>query len=101
MASRNFEERLLRLEDIEAIKALKHQYCLYCDNDYDPEGLASLFTEDGVWDGGLFGVASGRDGIRKFFGETTKVVKFAIHHVTNPMIEVNGDTGKVTILALP
>ncbi|HIF09028.1 MAG TPA: nuclear transport factor 2 family protein [Sneathiellales bacterium] len=92
MASRDFEERLLRLEDIEAIKALKHQYCLYCDNDYDPEGLASLFTEDGVWDGGLFGVASGRDGIRKFFGETTKVVKFAIHHVTNPMIEVNGDT---------
>lgn len=92
MASDNLEARIQRIEDMEAIRALKHRYCLHCDNDYDPDGLANLFTEDGVWDGGLFGVATGREGIRAFFKETAKVVKFAIHHVTNPLIEVTGDT---------
>jgi hypothetical protein len=92
MTYNTLEARVRRLEDIEAIKALKHQYCLHCDNDYDPDGLAGLFTEDGVWDGGLFGLAESRDGIREFFTETSKVVKFAIHHVTNPLIEVDGDT---------
>jgi ketosteroid isomerase-like protein len=92
MTTGDLEARIQRLEDIDAIKALKHQYCLHCDNDYEPDGLASLFTDDGVWDGGLFGVAEGREGIRGFFKETANTVKFAIHHVTNPLIQVDGDT---------
>ena len=44
--------RVQVLEDIEAIKKLKARYCAYCDNNYDADGLASLFTEDAIWDGG-------------------------------------------------
>jgi len=36
------------LESIEAIKKLKARYCALCDNQYDADGLATLFTEDAV-----------------------------------------------------
>ncbi|WP_413657989.1 nuclear transport factor 2 family protein [Paraburkholderia phenoliruptrix] len=43
------EQRLTRLEDIEAIKYLKAQYAEHPDNGYDPEGVASLFVDDVLW----------------------------------------------------
>jgi Fe-S-cluster-containing dehydrogenase component len=49
------EKRLQALEEIEAIKRLKARYCAMCDAGYDSNGLAGLFTEDAVWDGGSFG----------------------------------------------
>ena len=58
--SESLEARIHRLEDIESIRALKARYCMYCDDHYDVEGLASLFTEDAVWDGGIRGKAVGR-----------------------------------------
>jgi ketosteroid isomerase-like protein len=92
----NLEElarRIQVLEDIEAIKKLKARYCAYCDNNYDADGLASLFTEDAVWDGGeRLGRSVGREAIRSFFQGSSKRLPFAIHHVTNPFIEVQGDT---------
>jgi hypothetical protein len=79
------------LEDIEAIKLLKHQYCAYCDDSYNPDGIAGLFVENGVWDGGDFGRCDGRDEIRKFFKKAPKVLSLAAHQVMNPMIKVDGD----------
>ncbi len=38
------EKRLRAMEDIEEIKRLKARYCAYCDDNYNIEGLASLFT---------------------------------------------------------
>ena len=55
------EERVLRIEDIEAIRSMKMAYARYCDDDYKADEIAELFTEDGVWDGGVFGVYNGRD----------------------------------------
>jgi ketosteroid isomerase-like protein len=50
------------------IKRLKAVYCMYCDAKYDAAGICSLFTEDGVWDGGpSFGRYQGHDQIRNFF----------------------------------
>lgn len=87
-------QRIQTLEDIEAIKKLKTRYCAYCDNCYDADSLASLFTLDAVWDGGeILGRAEGREAIRNFFQSSSKRLPFAIHHVTNPIIEVVGDTG--------
>ena len=80
--------------DIEEIKQLKARYALACDNDYDPDALADLFTEDAVWDGGFMGRAETRDGIRTFFANASSVVAFAVHGVSNPLIEVAGDTAK-------
>ena len=41
--------RLTRLEDVRAIEQLKYRYAGHCDDSYDPEGIASLFIEDGRW----------------------------------------------------
>jgi uncharacterized protein (TIGR02246 family) len=84
------------LEDTEAIKVLKRRYCAYCDDNYDLEGLASLFTEDAVWEGGHFGKAEGRDQIRAFFKEAPQKLPFAVHMVLNPIIKVDGDTAQGT-----
>jgi len=84
-------DRLRALEDIEAIKCLKSLYAAACDNHYDADAIADLFTEDAVWDGGSLGKAAGRERIRAFFRHAPKFFPFAIHHVMNPAIEVDGD----------
>ncbi|MDH3678358.1 MAG: nuclear transport factor 2 family protein [Acidimicrobiia bacterium] len=91
--STDLEARLRRLEDIEAIKQLKARYCARCDDDYDADGLAALFTEDAVWDGGnTFGVARGREAIRAHFTGASERVTIARHQVMNPIIEIDGHT---------
>ena len=91
MSDLTLEARIRRLEDVEALKTLKYRYAEYCDRDYDPELLAPLFTTDAIWDGGVLGRVAGRDAIRRFFAVASKAMPFAIHHVMNPTIEVNGD----------
>lgn len=87
----DLEARVQRLEDIEAIRVLKARYCDRCDGGYDVEALMPLFTEDAVWDGGLFGRYEGARRIRRFFEATGGIVRFAKHFVTNSAIEVDGD----------
>jgi ketosteroid isomerase-like protein len=96
MTPPDLERRIRALEDIEEIKVLKRRYCAYCDDSYDADGIASLFTSDAVWDGGLRGKCEGREEIRSFFQKAPERMPFAIHMVLNPIIEVNGDTAKGT-----
>ncbi|PKB64738.1 MAG: hypothetical protein BZY80_02185 [SAR202 cluster bacterium Io17-Chloro-G2] len=91
MSLEDLERRIQNLEDIEAIKGLKARYCAYCDDSYDADGIASLFTEDAVWDGGMRGRADGRQAIRDFFVQASQRLPFAIHMVMNPIIQVDGD----------
>ncbi len=94
MGNESFEQQVARLAAIEDIKKLKAVYCAYCDDDYDPDGLASLFVEDGIWDGGPeFGRHEGREAIRTFFKGASGSIVFAAHLVMNPIIDVTGDTG--------
>lgn len=71
------EKRVHKLEDRAAIEELVYRYRQLCDENYDPDGLADLFTEDALWkvasaDGGRdFGEHRGRDAIRKFFAEVS------------------------------
>jgi len=51
MEAGDLATRLKRLEDIEALQQLKYRYCRAADDNYDGELVASLFTEDGIWDG--------------------------------------------------
>ncbi len=94
MKLEELEQRLRVLEDLEEIKQLKARYAALCDNGYDCDGIAALFTPDGVWDGGDLGRAEGRGAIRDFFVKAPKAFPFAIHHVMNPIIEVSGDTAR-------
>ena len=96
MSLEDIERRLKALEDVEEIKRLKARYCGYCDDNYDADAIASLFTEDAVWDGGIRGRADGREEIRNFFVRASQRLPFAIHMVMNPIIEVDGDAAKGT-----
>jgi ketosteroid isomerase-like protein len=83
--------RLARLETVEEVQRLKAHYCDVCDDGYDPDALAALFTSDAVWDGGRVGRFEGREAIRGFFARMPTVLSMAIHHVTNPSITVSDD----------
>jgi hypothetical protein len=99
------EDRIRRLEDIEAIRHLKARYAEYADEKYTDDHRrkpqdeldrigrlqAGLFTEDAVWDGGEhFGAFEGREAI---FGFVRKGGwSFAMHYFLNPRIDIDGDT---------
>jgi hypothetical protein len=92
MTDADLEARVRRLEDIEAIKQLKARYCALCDAGYDADGIAPLFTEDGLWDGGrTFGRREGRAAIHAHFAAASRRISIARHQVMNPIIEVDGD----------
>jgi ketosteroid isomerase-like protein len=84
------EERVQRLEDIEDIRRLKIRYAELCDAHYDdPDGLAALFTDDAVWDGGSdFGVYQGKQAIRAFFAGVSKQITFALHYMIGHAIDI-------------
>jgi len=94
MTLEDIDRRLRAIEDIEEIKRLKARYCSYCDDNYDADSIASLFTEDAIWDGGIRGTAEGRNEIRNFFIRASERLPFAVHMVMNPIIEVDGDRAK-------
>ena len=87
----DIERRLTRLEDIEAIKQLKARYCEICDDDHNPDRIASVFAEDGIWESADFGTAKGHAAIRELFKKFQKLIAFSQHNVMNPIIEVDGD----------
>lgn len=103
----SIEERIRRLEDIEAIRHLKARYAEYADEKYTDDHRrkpqdeldrigrlqAGLFTEDAVWDGGEhFGLCEGREAIYAFVRKGGW--SFAMHYFLNPCIDIDGDTAK-------
>lgn len=91
MSTTDLEQRIARLEAIEAIKQLKARYCEICDDDHNPERIASVFAPDGIWEGAGFGKAQGHDAIRELFRGFQKLISFSQHNVMNPQIQVDGD----------
>lgn len=100
----NLVERIRRLEDCEAIRQLKAFYARCADDKYTddhrrkpPEEFrrisilqASVFTEDGVWDGGpQFGIKSGRQAIAEHLANVPW--SFAMHYFLSPSITLDGD----------
>lgn len=86
------EERLKLLEDIEEIKRLKARYCHFADRGFegaghDDEGLAALFTDDGIWEGSP-GPSQGHEEIT---ATAEKFMPFGFHIAINPHIVVDGD----------
>jgi hypothetical protein len=111
------EARLRGVEDIEAIRRLKARYGQLADRRYARKGpggphgvkpreelepiareLASLFSEDAVWDGGKsLGLCKGREAIYQRFLAPT--LHFSWHYFVKPQIQIDpldGDRAKAT-----
>lgn len=92
------------LVDIEAIKYLKAFYGKQADEKYTTDHQrkpqeeidniawlqSSIFTDDAVWDGGSFGVLTGRQAI--YDNLRSGPWSFAAHYYVSPLIEVDGDS---------
>lgn len=86
------EQRISRLEDVEAIKNLKAQYALYCDNGYDADGLVSLFVDDAAWESNAFGTYHGKQEIHGFLTTLAdESIKWALHYMISPVVDVAED----------
>ncbi|MFP5071916.1 nuclear transport factor 2 family protein [Pseudonocardia nantongensis] len=84
----DLEQRIARLEALEAIRDLDARYCRALD-DGDWDTLVSLFTEDGEFVG--LSRASGPAGLRSFFSGLADAGLTAFwHHVTNLEITLDG-----------
>ncbi|MEQ8718279.1 MAG: nuclear transport factor 2 family protein [Acidimicrobiales bacterium] len=91
------ERRLGELESVREIQELKYQYAAYCDDNYDPDGIASLFTEDGRWIvDGVGGNNEGREEIREHFRALSGPIPWALHYMIAPSITINPDGDSAT-----
>jgi hypothetical protein len=90
------ERRLALLEDVEAIRNLKAQYAYYLDGGYDREGFGRLFTEDCLWEADYFGTYQGVTALQDFMEAAGQQIKWAVHYMHNPLIEVapDGETAR-------
>ena len=88
------EGRLQDLESANEIRNLKAAYAAACDDNYNPDRIAALFTADAVWESQGLGRYEGREAIREFFRGISGHFTFALHYGLNPHIEVDGDTAR-------
>lgn len=87
------EQRLQRLEDLDAIRQLDATYCRLLDT-ADWDGLVELFTPDGEFIG--LDRVRGHDELRRFFGTLADGGLTAFwHYVTNHEITIDGDSAEV------
>src|SRR5438046_9688951 len=84
------ERRLQALEDAEAIRNLKARYAALCDDQYDADGIAALFTEDALWDSRALGRFEWRAAIRGLFRGASGILLFASHYRRNCQRAVEG-----------
>ncbi len=92
MNDQELKERLQILEDIEAIRKLKFRYASLCDYGYQADELATLFTDDAVWEAGEpWGDFVGPNAIRDFFLSMPERVSFAVHALSTGQIEIEGN----------
>jgi hypothetical protein len=92
-SSAALEQRVSRLEDIEAIRQLKLTYAKLCDVGYDADGIVALFDPDAdvSWEGGIFGRHKGHDEIRTFFQNVSSEILWAVHLMINPVVRLEPD----------
>lgn len=92
MTHMELEERITRLEDIEAIRMLqaKYQRCL---DSRDFDGVASCFTDDASSSYGNGKMSyEGKDAIIKFLCSVMALSRPSTHFIHGGEIDVNGDT---------
>ena len=91
MDSNSLETRLRRLEDLEAIRALKARYFSCCDRK-DPIGMRACFADGKVHiDYGVIGTFDNADALQKIFSEVgCHDYMVEMHHGANHQVEMTG-----------
>jgi uncharacterized protein (TIGR02246 family) len=90
----SIETRLLRLEDIEAIRRLKVRQMSALDA-IDPVGVSNVYTEDALWEGGGQ-QRNGRAGVLKAMTGNMSRTPWFFHVVENAEIDVAADGLRAT-----
>ncbi|MBY4708086.1 nuclear transport factor 2 family protein [Ralstonia insidiosa] len=85
----SLEEKMQRLIDIEDIRTLMSKYCHGIDKK-DEATFMSIWADDGVYELPR-GQMSGTEGIRQLVHKVWREVPKCHHHITNPLIDVDGD----------
>lgn len=105
-AKLSLEERIQRLEDIEAIKKLHATYGHYVNKGWNDKVMfcnevTAMFTEDATWEAPVMGVlAQGHAEIKEMFEDMDAGNEFFMHSFSNPIIDIDGDTAKAQWLLL-
>jgi hypothetical protein len=92
------EDRIQRLEDIEAIKKLTATYGLYVNKGWNGEvvdfdKLPDVFTPDARWQAAAMNAdVTGIENIIALLKTATAPGDLAMHSFTNPIIDIDGDT---------
>jgi ketosteroid isomerase-like protein len=97
--------RVARLEDIENIKKLKHLYARHLDNGFDMDRVMELFSADAMFVSlNTATKYQGHSEIRQYISSWAEDMKWVLHLMINPIIEVASDgtsaTGTWNLLTL-
>jgi hypothetical protein len=87
--AQTLEQRVLLLEEINAIDRLKQEYARTLDRYDTGEAFAALFTPDGVLDIGPMGRYEGRDAIAGFFNGVRDTLSFFLHYTMAHAVDVD------------
>ena len=103
--TREMENRLQKIEDMEEIKKLKYRYALCLDEGYHGDEAAQLFIEDGLWSiSGVGGTAKGRAAIKNHADHLGRDIHWGQHNIFAPIIEISDDgvhaIGKFNLICL-
>ncbi|MEU6561565.1 nuclear transport factor 2 family protein [Nocardia nova] len=87
---RSLEDKIQWVIDVAEIKMLMSKYCHGIDK-HDEETFMSIWADDAAY---LLPRGEGRgiDGVRELVRTVWKQVPQCHHHITNPVIEIDGDT---------
>ena len=84
------EQRIRKLEDLEAIRDIKHRYFIALDKK-DWDGVVNCFTEDAIAEVGL-GTQRGHAEIAEMFQQVyVDTFDWWSHQASNPVIDITGD----------
>ena len=96
-SSVSLEARIARLEAIEEIKQVIARYAQGADKRNDPEIMAPLFAENGVWEAEGFGQHVGRGVIAAALSEIGRSqITWTVHFMVLPTVVVGSDLKTAT-----
>ncbi|MFF0494006.1 nuclear transport factor 2 family protein [Nocardia sp. NPDC004068] len=87
---RSLEDKIRWVIDVEEIKMLMSKYCQGIDK-HDEEMFMSIWADDAVYVLPR-GEGKGIEGVRELVRKVWQQVPRCHHHITNPVIEFDGDT---------